>query len=153
MLLEWQQKLVERLEERSCVSCWYVVPQTGLGKTWMAHHLSDARGALNTYPLHSWPLLHTVKAVRHYIDDNCSCGDPGYHRFENRPPGEPTQPAPAHKIVVFDMHAGCMLKHRLFRVSPYLASSHVVVLTNRPPDKATRALRQWEIIHLKTQHP
>jgi hypothetical protein len=144
MLFAWQQELMERLGGPDPISCWYVAPKSGLGKTWMAHHLGDAHGALNTYPLDAWPLVKIVQAVKHYVEDGCSCGCAGYHRFmlagDVRPGGD------ARKIVVFDMDAGCRLAHRLKRVVPYLAGCHVVVLTDRPPDRATLALREWEIV-------
>lgn len=146
LLFEWQQTLVERLGRAPCVSCWFVAPETGVGKTWMAHHLAETRSALNTYALDSWPLTHTVQAVRHYITDDCNCGHAGYHRFEEHAPA-PTQQA-AQPIVLFDMPTGCRLSHRLRRVSPLLTSSHVVVFTDRPPDRATLALREWEVVHL-----
>jgi hypothetical protein len=150
MLFSWQQQLMTRLSAPDLsVSCWYVAPQTGLGKTWMAHHLSDVCGALNTYPFaDTMPLTHTIQAVKHYINDNCSCGNSGFHRFENRLPGEPIQQASPQKIVVFDMHTGCKLRHRLKRLCPCLASSHVIVFTDYPPDKETRTLRAWEIVNL-----
>jgi hypothetical protein len=144
MLFGWQEELMERLVGACPISCWYVAPKSGLGKTWMAHHLSDAHGALNTYPLDAWPLAKTVQAVRHYVDDSCGCGCAGYHRFmlagDMKPAGD------SRKIVVFDTPAGCRLAHRLKRVMTYLAGCHVVVLTDRRPDKATLALREWEIV-------
>jgi hypothetical protein len=138
------------LEPGACVSCWYVGPKSGLGKTWMAHHLSDACGALNTYSFaDTMTLTNTVQAVKHYVEDNCNCGCAGYHRFESRLAGEPITQAPTQKIVVFDMHTGCKLTHRLKRVVPYLACCHVVVLTDKPPDKDTLALREWEIVSIR----
>ena len=137
------------IEPDSCVSCWYVAPQTALGKTWMAHYLSDACGALNTYPFaDSLPLTHTIQAVKHYLHDNCSCGNSGNHQFENRLPGEPITQAPTQKIVVFDTHTGCKLRHRLKRLCPWLTFSHVIVFTDKSPDKETLALRDWEIVNL-----
>jgi hypothetical protein len=146
ILFAWQQELMERLTASvpDPISCWYVAPKSGLGKTWMTHHLGDAHGALNTYPLDAWPLAKTVQAVRHYVEDGCSCGCAGYHRFAL--PGDVKPAGDARKTVVFDMHAGRMLALRLQRVVPFLAGCHVVVLADRPPDKATLALREWEIV-------
>jgi hypothetical protein len=149
LLFEWQQTLLERLGRAPCVSCWYVVPETGVGKTWMSHHLTETCGALNTYPLDSCPLTHTVQTVQHYIADDCNCDHAIYHRLEDHPPAPTQHPASAQHIVVFDMCTGCSrIKHRLLRVSPLLTSSHVVVFTDRPPDHATLALCEWEIVHL-----
>ena len=150
MLLSWQQQLMNRLiEADSCVSCWYVAPQTGIGKTWMTHYLGDTRGSLNTYPLNLIPITHTIKAVKHYVQDNCNCGNSDNHRFENRRASEPiTQTPNTQKIVVFDIHTGCRLKNTMKRMCPCLTSSHVIVFTDNPPDKDTLTLRDWEIVKL-----
>ena len=130
VLLPWQQHLMKCLTDADeVISYWYIAPQhADFGKTWMAHYLGDTCGALNTYPFaDTMPLTHTIQAVKHYLHNSC------------------TQ-APTQKILVFDMHTGCRLRHRLKRLGPCLSAAHVLVFTDEAPDKDTLALRDWEIV-------